>query len=469
MTNEVQYQILIWSIVMMAAGSLGLLGVIKARRPLLYPGLLVFMFYLMGYGLPALKFGLLGSPQTGMYQWPYLPSALAFESLFLLLLWFGFFYGAEFLAIFRQEKPIPVKKPSEWSLHPFVEKLPLLMSITAFIVFLTTNYYAGGTLFKGGSIWESGLYNTHVQEDTQIGILTTAALFYPAIFLAGMLWARNKKSILFLCPGLLILYIVSSSTSRGAMLPLAYFFAAAYLAAPQQLKVQKNLIFAGLLVIVGLVMMMAVREGGWENIFTPFTNLHYGPKVFQERTGSDSLSSLSYAFYFRDHGYGQMGFFKWLFSMVPLPSLWGIGWTTAYAYSVDFGSILNRGIGASGWPCPAQGEFYLQMGWPGALLGIPLGMGMAYLWRTLELEKTTKPSPLMILLYTSTIQGLITSFHSPSRSCTRIFLYCVFLWAILRTFKLVNPLSPRGLKNTGDEQKNNIVFKRSKMNFPLIR
>src|SRR5208282_5109528 len=158
MTNEVQYQILIWSIVMIAAGSLGLLGVMKARRPLVYPGLLVFMFCLMSYGWPALKVGLWGPPQRGMYQWSYLPSGLAFESLFLLLLWFGFFYGAQFLAIFRQEKPIPVKNQSEWSFHPFVEKLPLLMSITAFIVFLTTNYYASGTLFKGGSIWESGLY-----------------------------------------------------------------------------------------------------------------------------------------------------------------------------------------------------------------------------------------------------------------------------------------------------------------------
>jgi hypothetical protein len=253
------------------------------------------------------------------------------------------------------------------------------------------------------------------------------------------------------------------------MLPLAYFFAAAYLTAPNPPKLQKNLILAGLLAILGLVMMMAVRSSGWENIFTPFTNLHYGSKVLQERTGGDALSSLNYAFYFHDQGYGHMGFFKWLFSMVPLPSLWGIGWTPDYEYSVSFASILHRGIGASGWPCPAQGEFYLEMGWPGAVVGIPLGMGMAYLWRTLELEKTSKPSPLMILLYTSTIGGLIVSFHSPSRACTRMFLYCVLLWAVLRTFKLVNPLSPSGLKNTGDEKKNNIVFKKSKMNFPLIR
>jgi len=253
------------------------------------------------------------------------------------------------------------------------------------------------------------------------------------------------------------------------MLPLVYFFVAAYLAAPNPPKLQKNLIIAGILAILGLEVMIAVRGGGWEDIFTPFTNLHYGSEIFQHSTGYDALSSLNYAFYFRAQGYGQMGFFKWLFSMVPLPSLWGIGWSTDYCNSVSFSSILNRGIGASGWPCPAQGEFYLQMGWPGALVGIPLGMGMAYLWRTLELEKTAKPSPLMILLYMSTIQGLIVSFHSPSRACTRMFFYCVLLWAVLKTFKLVNPLSPKGFKNTGDEKKNNIVFKKFKMNFPSIR
>ncbi len=453
MTNELQYQILIWSIVMTAAGSLGLLGVLKARRPLLYPGLLVFMLYLICYGLPALKVGLLGPPQTGIYQWPYVPSALAFASLFLLLVWFGFFYGAEFLAIFRQEKSIPVQNQSEWSFHPFVEKLPLLMSITALIVFLTTNYYASGTLLKGGSIWESGLYNPRVSFYTQIGILITAALFVPATFLAGMLWDRNKNPLLFFCPSLNVLYIAFSSTSRGILLPVVFFFAGAYLATPEPRKLPRNLIFAGLLAIVGLVMIMAVRAGGWEESFTPFMDLHYGSKIFQERTGGDSLSSLCEAFYFRALGYGQMGFFNWLFSMVPLPSFWGIGWTTDYAYSVNFGLILNRGIGASGFPCPALGEFYLQMGWPGALVGIPLGMGMAYLWRTLELEKTAKPSPLMILLYTSTIQGLIVSFHSPSRSCTRMFLYCVLLWAVLKTFRFVIPVTPIAFKETRDEKK----------------
>jgi len=434
-----QFQILLWSLALIASASLGLPAAWKSRRMWLHPGVIIFGLFFLAYGLPSLRIGLYGPIEIGIWQLPFLPSALAFVSLFLLCFWASFYWGQSLLGSFWPE-PRPEAKfgITGFTLPPSLAIVAL--SVLAFLIYLITNHYAGGTFFQTGSIWQAGLFNSRIAFYTQLGVLLTAALFFPATFLAGCCWGKNKKNILLFSPLIHSLYIAASSLSRGVLLPPFFFMAAAYLSTCRPKEIGRLLLVIMPLSVIGLVMFYHARRAGWGGISEPLTDWFLFKELFLTSTGIDALSSLNHAFYFRDCGIGGMGWFHWLFSMVPLPSFLGIGWNQDYVYSVSFASILNRSIGASGWPCPAWGEFYIQMGWSGVLVGIILGPSLARLWNYLDSKDNSIFSTLAILLYICVIQGFIISFHSPSRAATRMAVYALFFWGLFKLMGFIRPL-----------------------------
>jgi hypothetical protein len=123
------------------------------------------------------------------------------------------------------------------------------------------------------------------------------------------------------------------------------------------------------------------------------------------------------------------GFLAWLKSVLPIPTFLGLT-----GKHLSIAALLH--VRHAGIPMPALGEIYFYMGWGGLLIYLVLGFCLGkiegeLIKHTLIYGKSYWPH---VLIWLSMLFGFILSFHSPTRSASRLVVYSIIIIRILRLF-----------------------------------
>ncbi|MES1024421.1 hypothetical protein ABN584_16140 [Gloeocapsa sp. BRSZ] len=267
------------------------------------------------------------------------------------------------------------------------------------------------------------------------GVLATLIPFARIVlsiltFLSGIVLAYKNSKIILLIPFLDILQHLMK-LSRGFFIPFVLFLFAYSLSGK---KIPKwgyfSMIFLCFASGSAAIGARGLSAQGVSGVSSGFNQLTMEPVelVRQFFEANAVIGLISTAVHLRDPSSNFIeGFIAWLQSILPIPTFFELT-----GKHLSLASLLN--ITHAGIPMPTLGEIYFRMGWFGLaiffIFGIALGIVEGELIKhTILYGKSYWPH---IMIWLSMLSGFILSFHSPSRSASRLLLYTLIFIGVVK-------------------------------------
>lgn len=305
--------------------------------------------------------------------------------------------------------------------------------VILFIAFLSALVFPFSFALRIDLILAEGIRNLKIATDSYLlSIMISFARIILTILtiVSGFLYSYKPKNKLVFIPLLLDSLHYLLKLSRGSFLPTILFFIAACLSGKKFPRWIYYALFPFCL-FLGSVTIAArkLASFGLKGLSTGFNQLNSDTlgsvKDFFEVNSMIGLISTSVRLreLYNPNGDVIDGFLLWIQTILPIPTFFEV---TGDKLSIAKLLGINYGI-----PMPAIGEIFFRMGWAGLLIFLFLGFLIGkiegeIIRHILIYRKAYWPHILLLL---SLLFGFIISFHSPSRSASRFFIYsAIFIW-----------------------------------------
>ncbi len=248
--------------------------------------------------------------------------------------------------------------------------------------------------------------------------------------ISGFLYSYKPKNKLVFVPLFLDTLHYLLKLSRGSFLPTVLFFIAACLSGKKFSRWIYYILFPFCLSLGSITIAARnLASFGLQGLSTGLNQVNSdilgSVKDFFEANSMIGLISTSVRLreLYNPNGDVVHGFLLWVQTILPTPTFLGVT-----GESISIHKLLGLSYGV---PMPTVGEIFFRMGWIGLLLFLCLGFLIGkiegeIIRHILIYRKAYWPHILLLL---SLLFGFIISFHSPSRSASRFFIYsAIFIW-----------------------------------------
>lgn len=286
-------------------------------------------------------------------------------------------------------------------------------------------------------IFTEGIRNLEINNEFLFRLIPLARVLMLILsVISGIYYAHKKEKLIFIVPVLDTLHNLMK-LSRGFFVPLLLFFVASSLAGQKYPKWMYYLVpVVGIVAGTAAVNARVVSAFGLSGYFAGLTQLNISPveSIRHFFEVNSVIGILSKTISLRDPSNNFIdGFISWLQTILPIPTFFGVN-----SEPLSFARLV--GVDHAGIPMPVLGEIFFRMGWIGLLLFFFLGYFLGKLEG--ELIKHTllygKPYWPNIVIWMSLLFGFILSFHSPSRSASRYFIYSIMMLWLIKTLVIAN-------------------------------
>lgn len=361
--------------------------------------------------------------------------SLEYLCAFVSLYWVGFYSS---IHLFRKSdyfsRIISRKESTESEILAFSPNVLIGVSIFAFLLALI---WLGGldSLFWSESLRGEGQWSVGAEKY----FIISHNLIATAIdILAGISYAKSRSKSLYVVPALHIIENLAK-LSRASFIPILLFAVGVHLGG-KRIKQRVWLSLFACAICMGILTMQARALARNTGLFA-FTE---GVKTFVveqevDMTNSEMfVGSMSRYPTFREvisisyiNQAPFEGFLKWAGSVSPLP-------TFITGFNRRRVNLATPGSN-TGDPFPSVSELHFFMGSYALLFALIMGIwfGLLQLATTGFGERQFKPRWEFVLLYASSLFGLLRSFHGITRDATRWVLYCLLFIVLIKIFSKI--------------------------------
>jgi hypothetical protein len=367
----------------------------------------------------------------GLVQWWILPDVLKFVSIYTALFWLGFW---SICGIHGRKQDHETSVDRDYDHNLIILSPAALLMVSAIFTILQAiplwNSFWFSGVPRGFGQWDDWDFTRYVALLGMIGQLL-------CIVLSGIAWSEKRSDALFLVP-ISQMFLLASKLSRGMFVPILLFIMAAHVSG---LKIKKLFIYVSLFTILGAGVVIVIRgqtdAWGLSRLIYGINGININQIPRGVIASSDTIEALTMAFSLRNESLDAFkGFIEWVWTLMPLPTF--MGWFDRR--EVSLADVMGIEGGSTGIPFSHLGEVFFRMGWWGALIGFGVGAWFGYLQKKVHdvLWVGGNPRWQYVLLYVTSIYGLIISFHSATRAATRPVFYAALLILVHLIFEEID-------------------------------